>query len=644
MPPKSAVPNDGKGRGLKGAGKGAAKGGRKGEGRASGAGADAVKRLQDLEGGSVEAESNFEILRAQRAAARKGRTVIHDSVRENEGVDEDDPLMSVDDGIRLEPFNMRREMKEGHFDESGFYVLNKDEEKKVTDAWLDTVDQAEKRATFQQVERQKKAGNTAANRISALAKNLGPDSEGEDEDEEGAEDGAKDVEDKQADEAKKKAAEEQKAEEEAEEPKEAENDIAMLEELISYLRPLEKPAEALARWARGGGTDTLGNDWKPALEPLKTRARLRQQKAEAVAKASGAGTAQGLAATKQKKRKFNEWGYEEQSSSDHTPAVGSSAEPKQSPSEDATVPPTETGANAVQPAAAVIDEAFASMAEKSTVTSKEAVARAAEKAAAEDKAAKEAAAAFAAEMKISRHALHTALQPEQGPEAASLVNLNSEETRDVREAALPKVPEDTPSDGPPRPAPGNKKRALELSEAEIERRKKIERITDLCDRLLERGVLVYDSTRELLAIDVRQRKGEKLLTDEDAQADTTRKPVEAAAADAKKKASPQEMFYDNKRFKLSPGDAASSVENLESSATASSASDTGAPALLWQYRWTQGPDEVHGPFDSVTMQGWVMQGCFADERPAEVRQCDGQNSPLETCWHRWEKIDFSLYV
>ena len=32
----------------------------------------------------------------------------------------------IDDGIRLEPFNMRREMREGHFDESGFYVLNKD--------------------------------------------------------------------------------------------------------------------------------------------------------------------------------------------------------------------------------------------------------------------------------------------------------------------------------------------------------------------------------------------------------------------------------------------------------------------------------------------------------------------------------------
>lgn len=30
--------------------------------------------------------------------------------------------MAVDDGIVLEPFNMRRENEEGHFDESGFYV------------------------------------------------------------------------------------------------------------------------------------------------------------------------------------------------------------------------------------------------------------------------------------------------------------------------------------------------------------------------------------------------------------------------------------------------------------------------------------------------------------------------------------------
>ena len=32
-----------------------------------------------------------------------------------------------------------------------------------------------------------------------------------------------------------------------------------------------------------------------------------------------------------------------------------------------------------------------------------------------------------------------ALVPEQGPEAAAIVNLNSEETRDVREKAIPKA-------------------------------------------------------------------------------------------------------------------------------------------------------------------------------------------------------------
>ena len=32
-----------------------------------------VRRLQELDGHSVEAESNFEILRAQRAAARQGK-------------------------------------------------------------------------------------------------------------------------------------------------------------------------------------------------------------------------------------------------------------------------------------------------------------------------------------------------------------------------------------------------------------------------------------------------------------------------------------------------------------------------------------------------------------------------------------------
>merc|ERR1712085_119443 len=89
--------------------------------------------------------------------------------------------MSIDDGIRLEPFNMRREMAEGRFDEGGFYVLNKDEEKEVTDAWLDTVDQAEKTATFRKEEAAKKAGKTTASRLTAISKHLkeGGDDDGE---------------------------------------------------------------------------------------------------------------------------------------------------------------------------------------------------------------------------------------------------------------------------------------------------------------------------------------------------------------------------------------------------------------------------------------------------------------------------------
>merc|ERR1711879_775730 len=63
--------------------------------------------------------------------------------------------------------------------------------------------------------------------------------------------------------------------------------------------------------------------------------------------------------------------------------------------------------------------------------------------------------------------------------------------------------------------------------------------------------------------------------------------------------------------------------------------------LLWQYRWAASPEQVHGPFDSVTMQGWSSVGAFSEERPAEIRQCDSANEPRETCWHSWDQIDFS---
>merc|ERR1712194_465628 len=123
----------------------------------------------------------IELLRAQRGASRRGTASVRDMVRENEGIDMENPSMSIDDGIRLEPFNMRREMAEGRFDEGGFYVLNKDEEKEVTDAWLDTVDQAEKTATFRKEEAAKKAGKTTASRLPAISKHL---KEGGDDDEE----------------------------------------------------------------------------------------------------------------------------------------------------------------------------------------------------------------------------------------------------------------------------------------------------------------------------------------------------------------------------------------------------------------------------------------------------------------------------
>lgn len=142
-------------------------------------------------------------------------------------------------------------------------------------------------------------------------------------------------------------------------------------------------------------------------------------------------------------------------------------------------------------------------AQSSSITSPQAVAEAAARAAEDERATAEAAKAFAAEMKMSRN-IARALVPEQGPEAAAIVNLNSEETRDVREKAMPKAPEEQPADGPPRP--DGKRQKISHTDAELDKREKINRLTDLCDRLLERGVLVYDSARELLAIDVRQRK------------------------------------------------------------------------------------------------------------------------------------------
>jgi hypothetical protein len=46
-----------------------------------------------------------------------------------------------DEGMTLEPFNLAKEREEGHFDEGGNYVENKeDEDPSMQDAWLTSED------------------------------------------------------------------------------------------------------------------------------------------------------------------------------------------------------------------------------------------------------------------------------------------------------------------------------------------------------------------------------------------------------------------------------------------------------------------------------------------------------------------------
>jgi len=609
-----------------------------------------TREVAHLDDGSIAQESKIEILRAQRAAQRCGRFGVQDTTRENEGVDEEDPHNSIYDGIRLEPFNMRREMAEGHFDEGGFYILNKDEEKEVTDAWLDTVDKASKAATFQKIEKQQQIGQVAASRLSALCRNLGePEEEEADE---------KEVESEKATDNQPKC-----DEKEEEEPENPEEEIAILEALIGELLPLEKPAEALARLARAG---VASKSVDKQAGPLKMRARIRKERAKdalqagQVAKESVACEAEG---SKPSKRRFSEFGYEEEEQD---------GEPKK-------------GTESVAADRSVADSA--------------AIAAAAERAAAKEHAEVEAAKAFAAEMRLTRQTLHAALEEEDGPEASAMLNNHTaEQTRADR---VPAAATDAASEEPEAEvARQQRKRKADSDDSERERKRKIERLTDLCDRLLQRGVLVYDSTRELLAIEVRERKGEQLRKEETQAGDANSSGLGAAGgaggAEAEALASSAgptapatggnsaesaasatsvgdavgqnaavgSILYVNKRYRPADGqtvatalegDAAAKAtflalvqpeghtDNADATGEATSAVASSS-VYLWQYRWLASPDQVHGPFDSVTMQGWVNQACFSEERAAEVRQCDDKNVEQEQCWHRWDAVDFELYI
>ncbi|KAL8272292.1 hypothetical protein Esti_003809 [Eimeria stiedai] len=67
-----------------------------------------------------------------------------------------------------------------------------------------------------------------------------------------------------------------------------------------------------------------------------------------------------------------------------------------------------------------------------------------------------------------------------------------------------------------------------------------------------------------------------------------------------------------------------------------------APAVLWQFRWTQNPHdkEVHGPYDSSTFLSWTEQNFISDSNPVEVRRVSAANDPLDGVWLAWRSVDF----
>jgi len=753
----------------------AARGGGRGRGRGGGKESaedpdrtgDVAKEFMELEESSVQNQSKLELLRSEKAAKRSGKSAKTD-IRDDEGIDEEDPLINIDDGIRLEPFNMRREMAEGSFDEAGFYNLNKDLEKEVTDAWLDTVDQASKAATFRQEEDHKKAAKIAGKRIKAMKQNLGndvaltealPEGQEEEEDDDGTwlveikkEEGKRlgiglDVQhnpdemvtgDKvlieDIDEGGLMAAwndanptkvvqagdrilelngetssdaitgglgkhdvltlkflREEKIQDEAEEEKDT---ASMMEELVGELLPLETPTEALARWRKGN----LATSGKGGLEPLKTRARIKQDRAAenakmAAAKEAAAAAKAGAKAEPSKRRKLNEWGDYE---ADSTPAAAPAAAPfltvdaevpaaapsdavaKESAAEHSNGAAGSEVAGGSSSSVLTAEGKIAALAaaerfesEKSASAEKfgsAAAIAAAEKFASEEKLVKEAAKVAAGEARMRRDQLYTDLDPSKGPESIALEEAQKKEAEKKKKREEP-----TP---PPALAPDMKKRTVEPGMMEQTRRKKVERLTDLCDRLLERGVLVYESTREQLAIDCREKRGEFEETAEDkidAAADAffskAKKPAEekkpaqgeaATTADgeppkkvAKTEAAapPAAPVFTNKRLTSEKGESAVSggLLGLLSAEPAAKTEDKGsAPAtgrpLLWQLQWEATPDESHGPFDSVTMHGWMTQGCFNEERRAKVRQCDDANKATEQCWHPAMELNFALYM
>lgn len=68
----------------------------------------------------------------------------------------EDPTISVDEGTKVTPFNLREEMSEGHFDADGNYFAKKEEV--IRDNWLDNIDWVRIKEQPEKVEEENKVG------------------------------------------------------------------------------------------------------------------------------------------------------------------------------------------------------------------------------------------------------------------------------------------------------------------------------------------------------------------------------------------------------------------------------------------------------------------------------------------------------
>lgn len=65
--------------------------------------------------------------------------------------------------------------------------------------------------------------------------------------------------------------------------------------------------------------------------------------------------------------------------------------------------------------------------------------------------------------------------------------------------------------------------------------------------------------------------------------------------------------------------------------------DTGSKEVMWEFKWKQDTEEVHGPHSSTQMLQWVKDGYF--KSGVFVRK-HGENSNFYTS----NRIDFDLYI